>query len=263
MYTLFLTKNTKNDKFFLTITDKDTNDFFGSQKELELIGGDNKLWRKSILLSTYDFKECANKYRLLSRKTKRNPLCFTIPNDFKEINPNLVKVKKPSPLIGRTLPEEVRRKMSKSKSGKNHPKYDHTIYTFYHAEHGEVSSTRYDLSKTYNIQYNLLHHIVKGNTKMVKGWSLDKEWVERKKIIQQNKNKPKVPYKHSEETKKKISQKLSTDTQIYTFYNKEYGFYHCTRYALCKKFDLNSSNIKAIVDGSRISTKGWTVIKTL
>ena len=78
--------------------------------------------------------------------------------------------------------EESKKKMSEAqkgeknymygKTGEKCPKYDHTLYTFIHDEHGEVTCTQYELWTKHNLNQSHLSKVVSGKYKQHKGWSL-------------------------------------------------------------------------------------------
>lgn len=56
--------------------------------------------------------------------------------------------------------------------GKNNPNFDTNLYNFYHKDHGSVRCLRSELIKKYNLLYNKVSGLIKGNIKSHKGWSL-------------------------------------------------------------------------------------------
>jgi len=60
------------------------------------------------------------------------------------------------------------------KRGKNHPKYDHTIYTFVHDSGIVEYCTRQELIEKYNLDQASVTNHIKGNYKSTKGWRVIK-----------------------------------------------------------------------------------------
>lgn len=59
------------------------------------------------------------------------------------------------------------------RSGAKNPRYDHTVRTFYHPDHGEFTGTRYEFSRKYGItSLGNLSSMISGRLKHVKGWRL-------------------------------------------------------------------------------------------
>ena len=56
--------------------------------------------------------------------------------------------------------------------GKHHPKYDPTIYKFYHKDHGIVESTKYDLVNKFSINRKIFSDLISGQRKSRNGWSI-------------------------------------------------------------------------------------------
>ena len=83
---------------------------------------------------------------------------------------------------GRKLSDEHKRKLSEAKKGKKNPmygktgekstSYDHTLFTFVHAEHGEVTCTRYELWTKHNLTQGHLSKVVSGKRNHTGGWRL-------------------------------------------------------------------------------------------
>ena len=71
---------------------------------------------------------------------------------------------------GKKFSEESKRKMSEARKGEKHPSYNHTKYTFIHSEHGEITSTQYELRTKYNLNKSGLSKLISGKYKSHKGW---------------------------------------------------------------------------------------------
>lgn len=56
------------------------------------------------------------------------------------------------------------------RTGVNHPRYDHTIYTFHHKDGQIELCTRHDLGKKYNIRSCGMSLLLSGYLKSTKGW---------------------------------------------------------------------------------------------
>ena len=86
--------------------------------------------------------------------------------------------------------EETRKKMSESRKGVKHPMYgqhhseetkrkmgeaqaDKTLYRFIHDTHGEITCTRYELRKKYNLDRSNTTSLIKGRLKSHKGWRIN------------------------------------------------------------------------------------------
>lgn len=62
-----------------------------------------------------------------------------------------------------------------SRSGKNHPKYDHTIYHFIHKDGREETCTRHELCDKYELCRNEICAVIRLRTNSHKGWRLKKD----------------------------------------------------------------------------------------
>lgn len=56
--------------------------------------------------------------------------------------------------------------------GLQHPAVDKTIYSFVHAEHGERSCTRYELTQEFRLNVSNLKSMIRGVNRSCKGWRL-------------------------------------------------------------------------------------------
>lgn len=72
----------------------------------------------------------------------------------------------------------------------------------------------------------------------------------------QGKNAPWYGKCHSEETKKKMSDKAK-DKTVYRFTHAVYGEETCTRSQLTEKYNLNCSNMTMLLQGKYKKHKGW------
>ena len=70
--------------------------------------------------------------------------------------------------LGDTLIEDV------GKKGKNHPKFNHTVYDFIHESGIEELITCFDLAEKYSLVSGRLNAMVRGLHKSHRGWSLKK-----------------------------------------------------------------------------------------
>jgi group I intron endonuclease len=79
---------------------------------------------------------------------------------------------------GKILTEEQKFKLSIKKQGCSHPRYDHTIYSFFNKQLNiQEHMTRYELCRKYNLIDTNLTGLIKGQRKSVKGWILkDQKW---------------------------------------------------------------------------------------
>ena len=66
---------------------------------------------------------------------------------------------------GKKKSEEHKRKLSESRQGD-------TKHTFIHDEHGEVTTTQFDLRTKYNLDQSNTSKVIKGKLKSHQGWSL-------------------------------------------------------------------------------------------
>lgn len=57
-------------------------------------------------------------------------------------------------------------------TGKNNPRFDHTVYTFLHPEHGIFKGTQKDFKTTYQVKRCGLGGLMQGTSKSYKGWIL-------------------------------------------------------------------------------------------
>ena len=73
---------------------------------------------------------------------------------------------------GKKKSEETKRRMSASRTGENNHQYDHTLRTFIHDEHGEVTCTQHELYTKYNLDSGNLSRVTSGQFKSIKGWRL-------------------------------------------------------------------------------------------
>ena len=91
--------------------------------------------------------------------------------------------------LGKKLPEATRKKMSESTKGvpksaahkqalkashatRVYKAYDNTLHTFTHIDGREVTSTRYDMVKVYNVCKSGICNVLKGTRQSVNGWRL-------------------------------------------------------------------------------------------
>ena len=75
---------------------------------------------------------------------------------------------------GKNASRETKLKMSEARKGSKHPSYDHTIYHFYHPEHGEKFCTQYELKKTFMLNSGCLSLVINGKKTQHKKWKRSK-----------------------------------------------------------------------------------------
>ena len=79
---------------------------------------------------------------------------------------------------GKKHSEETKKKLSEAHKGLHvgdkHPMYDHTLYTFVHEEHGQITCTQYELYTKYNIDKRYVGRVVSGERNHTGGWRLKK-----------------------------------------------------------------------------------------
>lgn len=104
------------------------------------------------------------KMREAARRRKRGPLSAE------------TRAKISASHMGLRPSEDTRRKLSRAKIGKacgrDSPSYDHTIRSFYHAEHHEFIGTRGDFMLKYGLPSPCVSAVITGRQKSVKGWRL-------------------------------------------------------------------------------------------
>lgn len=117
----------------------------------------------------------ARKRENLSEETKKKQSEAT----KGEKNPNFgkkhseeTKKKMSAALKGKKLSAETKAKMSEGRKGDRNPRFDPKKYSFSHAEHGVVDSTRYDLIKKYGLGDSHIHSLTNGKRNSHKGWRL-------------------------------------------------------------------------------------------
>ena len=146
-----------------------------------------------------------------------------------------------SPTWGRHHTEEDKIKMKEKqpdRSGKNGSTYNHTVYEWIHPTFGEISCIRGDLCLNYDLNNDLLKHVITGRYKQYKGWEL--------------KNSPFKPHETSKN-------KPKYDTNIYNWINVDGREENLTITQMSKKFDLCTWRLKRITLGIGKSIKGWIV----
>lgn len=102
--------------------------------------------------------------------------------DFNQGNKLCMNIAKDAEASARGLKfsEEHKRKIGEAqkgeknhmygKTGEKHHNYDHTLHTFTHEEHGEVTCTQNQLRRKYNLNSGHLAKVIKGKRKSHKGW---------------------------------------------------------------------------------------------
>lgn len=75
---------------------------------------------------------------------------------------------------GKIKSVEARKKMSKSKSGANHPRYNHKTYRFFNKKLNiSVDCTKHQLESTYNLIKSNVSRIISGERKSHRGWIIN------------------------------------------------------------------------------------------
>lgn len=73
--------------------------------------------------------------------------------------------------------EMIKRKLNSpeiiaKRAGSGNPKYDHTIYSFFHVSGITECCTRLELEKKYNLDQGNLSRLISGKHKIIKGWKI-------------------------------------------------------------------------------------------
>ena len=71
---------------------------------------------------------------------------------------------------GKTFSKETRQKISEANRGSGNAAYDHTIYHFYHPEHGDKFCTQCELRKEFSVDPSHLCKLIRGKLKTINGW---------------------------------------------------------------------------------------------
>lgn len=146
---------------------------------------------------------------------------------------------KNNPMYGKKASDETKAKMSAKQKGENHPKFDHTIYTFKNLETGEIFiGTKWDLSLKFNLKHNSVSRMVRKERKHYKKWILSdssQDFLKRKPS-----NLDKTIYKFKNETTEE------------TFEGTRYNFY--------TKYNLTRSCVNELIYGTLKSIKKWILI---
>ena len=122
-----------------------------------------------------------------------------------------------------------------ARTGNKNPRYDSTVYAFFHKDHGIVNLTKSDFSEKYAVNIFGVYSICSGSRSHVGGWHLDGT------IPNFQKGAMHPSYDHTE----------------FNFTHKEHGNVICTRYHLCKKYNINRSNLNEMIRGVYKTSKGW------
>jgi len=125
----------------------------------------------------------------------------------------------------------------------NHPRYDHTIYTFYHKDGMEFIGTQYEFKIKYDPNKRNVSTLLQGRQKSVKGWYYNKELI----------NKPK-------NFNKELICKPK-DLSIYTFCHKDGTEFIGTQYDFRIKYKLDRGSLSKLLKCKVKSVKGWKYIK--
>lgn len=156
------------------------------------------------------------------------------------------------------------RLLTKMTTGKDKSKMEYAMWRMVNTKH-------------YIINSKLYSHLREKHSKFV---SVQKTGIKRKSFSNVTRKKMSESHKgelnyrfnnpHSDESKKKMSEnrKGKTDNNKnpayihtkYKFYNKEYGEVYDTPHNLCKKYNLDRSNITSLIKGKGKSVKGWIII---
>ncbi len=115
------------------------------------------------------------------------------------------------------------------KTGREHPSYDVTVYTFYHRDGSVFEGTQNELVTKFNLFASNASSLVLGYINASGGWSLSS------------------------------TAKYSSQGEIYVFYHKDGSVFKGTQADLINKFNLNHRNVSSLVLGVAKTTKGWAM----
>lgn len=132
------------------------------------------------------------------------------------------------PGTGRVITEDTRKKLAVSRNGEKSPHYDHTLYDFYHMDHGDVRCTKYQLRIKYSLSDSHVSQVCSGKREHVGGWRVrGSSW------------------KHAKPSK------------VYTFVHPVHGEVTCTQAELSRGYNVEDSSISSMVRGRRPTAGGW------
>jgi hypothetical protein len=118
-------------------------------------------------------------------------------------------------------------------TGKNHGKYDHTLYSFIHTSGKIETKTKNEMYKTYGIDVGKLSEMVRGTRKSASEWRLYDPT-----INQQN---------------------LKGRSVIHTFQHKSGIVERLTQNQFLKKYNFLPSKISRLINNKSKSHKGWII----
>ncbi len=144
-------------------------------------------------------------------------------------------------MYGKKASVETRAKMSIKQRGPNHPKFDHTIYTFKNLDTNEIfTGTAWDLGIKFNLKQNSITRMVRKERKSYKNW-----------IIADS----------SEDFLKRKPSNL--DKTIYKFENKITNeIFEGTRYDFYTKYNLCRTCVNELIYGTLKKTKNWVLVNS-
>ena len=115
---------------------------------------------------------------------------------------------------------------------------DYKIYKFYNKNGDKFIGDRFGFSKYSNLKPQVICQLINKTKKVRNGWyyGIDTD-------IRGNK-KPK-------------------NKTVFSFIHKDYGVENCTCYELREKYNLDDSKVYQVVNGNRLSVKGWSLNKSI
>jgi len=119
-------------------------------------------------------------------------------------------------------------------SGKENPKYDPTIYTFYHKDGRVETCAQWELKEKYGVEHSCLSKVCSGKKKSVSGWGL-------KRITN--------------------ADSARINQTIFTFVHKDGKEETCTQLELREKYGMAHSNLSRVCSGKRNRVGGWSLKK--
>ena len=130
---------------------------------------------------------------------------------------------------------EAREAMSKMSKGLNNPAADTKLYTFYHEDGRQVTSTRYDFYTKYNLNKNNLSTIINQGRGSVKGWRLTK-----KKQRSRCASSTLHTFKHT-------SGLIITSTAVDFYTDKQYN--------------VTPTGVNRLISGKQLMHQGWRLVQ--
>jgi hypothetical protein len=161
-------------------------------------------------------------------------------------------------ISGRKYSEEEILRCQERNSGENHPRFDNTIYKFYHDDGRVIERTRFEMIHEYSLNAGSISDMINGreSRKVVNGWSMnDGRQIKIKNGINldstEGVNHPRF------------------DKTIYTFKNDDGRIENLTRYEFYIKYNLNRSDVCCLIKGTKkgklgsckiTQVKGWRLV---